>query len=200
MYLLGAFGGANAANQEKVVAALREFRARHDAIAAEYNALIPSVAREDVWMEYRNFRVKVNDLVAETVRNLYSMFPDSAGLFHTAIEQTKRTIYLSAYKSTADPDYANSPRAAASGFTYIQGAVTGNAIVKHSTTTYVTAVIAGMVPGCPGKVLPTVTIGGALSEGPHLHPWEYMDFQSTRATTSNKADYGIAVQCAIGER
>ncbi len=200
VYLLDAFGGANAANQEKLVAALREFRARHDAIAAEYNALIPSVAREDVWMEYRNFRVKVNDLVAETVRNLYSTFPDNAGQFHTAIEQTKRTIYVSAYKSSADPDYANSPRAAATGFTYIQGAVTGNAVVKHSKTTYVTAVIAGMVPGCPGKVFPTVTIGGASAEGQHLHPWEYMDFQNTRATTSNKAGYGIAVQCAIGER
>jgi hypothetical protein len=200
VYFQYAFGGAKAANQEKVIAALCEFRARHDAIAAEYNALIPSVAREDVWMEYRNFRVKVNDLVAETVRNLYTMFPDSAGQLHTAIEQTKRTIYLSAYKSSADPDYASSPRAAATGFTYIQGAVTGNATIQHSTTTYVTAVIAGMVPGCPGKVFPTVTIGGALAQGLHLHPWEYMDFQNTRATTSNNADYGIAVQCAIGER
>lgn len=39
VYLLDAFGGANGANQEKLVDALREFRARHDAIAAEYNAL-----------------------------------------------------------------------------------------------------------------------------------------------------------------
>jgi hypothetical protein len=200
LYLRDAFGGSSAANQEKLVAALREFRARHDAIASEYNALTPSVARENVWMEYRDFRVKVNDLVAETVRNFYSMFPDSASQFHTAIEQTKRTIYLSSYKSSADPDYANSPRAAATGFTYIQGAVTGNAVVKHSTTTYVTAVIAGMVPGCPGKVFPTIASGGGLAQGPHLHPREYMDFQSTRATKSDKADYGIAVQCAIGER
>jgi hypothetical protein len=200
VYLLDAFAGPSAANQEKIVAALREFRTRHDAIASEYNALVPSIARENVWMEYRDFRVKVNDLVSETVRNLYSMFPDSAGQFHTAIEQTKRTIYLSSYKSSADPDYASSPRAAATGFTYIQGAVTGHAAVKHSTTTYVTAVIAGMVPGCPGKVFPTVTIGGALAQGPHLHPWDYMDFQSTQAAKSNKAEYGIAVQCALGER
>jgi hypothetical protein len=200
VYLLDAFGGANASNQQNVAAALREFRVRHDAIAAEYDALIPSVEREDVWMEYRNFRVKVNDLVAETARNLYSMFPDSSSQFHTAIEQTKRTIYLSAYKSSADPDYASSPRAAATGFTYIQGAVTGKAVVRHSTTTYVTAVIVGMVPGCPGKAFPTVTIEGALVQGPHLHPWRYMDFQNTRASRSNEANYGIAVQCAIGER
>ncbi len=192
--------GNDAANGQKVNAALREFRVHHDAIAAEYNALIPSVAREDVWVEYRNFRVKVNDLVAETVRNIYSMFPDSASQFHTAIEQTKRTIYLSAYKSSSDPDYASSPRAAATGFTYIQGAVTGDTVVKQSATKYVTAVIAGMVPGCPGRVFPTVAIGGASVEGPHLHPWEYMDFQSTQTITDNKAGYGIAVKCAIGER
>ncbi len=200
-YQLDAFRGASSANQEKLVVALREFRARHDAIAAEYNALIASVAREDVWVEYRNFRVKVNDLVAESMRNLYGMFPESAANFHTAIEECKRTIYVSAYKSSVDPDYANSPRAAATGFTYIQGAVSGNATVKNSATTYVTAVITGMVPGCPGRVYPQVRIGaesGAWITGPQQPPLEYLNYQATRAVGARNG-YRIAVSCALSK-
>ena len=201
IYQLDAFAGLNAGNQEKLVSALREFRTRHDAIAAEYNALIPSVAREDVWVEYRDFRVKVNDLVAETVRNLYSMFPESAAQFHTAIEQCKRTIYLSAYKSSVDPDYATSPRAASTGFTYIQGAVASGPAGKQSAAGYVTAVIAGMVPGCPGRVYPQIRIGaesGAWIDGPQQPPLEYLNYQVTKPVGS-QSGYLIAVSCALAK-
>ena len=204
-YQRAAFGALSAPNQAALNATLREFRIRHDAYATEYNALIPSISRDDVWMEYRNFRVKVNDLVAETIRNLYSTFPDSAGPFHTAIEECKRTMYLSSYRSTADPDYATSPRAAATGFTYIQGAVAGRSRApEKQNASYggvITAVIVGMVPGCPGKVVPSVFLGGsdAGADGPHIHPWEYMNFQMTGRVRNAQSGYVIAVNCAISK-
>jgi hypothetical protein len=187
-YRQTAFGKMDTGTREKLDGLLREFRVRHDALAAEYNARIPSVQREDVWVVYRDFRVKVNDLVAETVRTLYAALPDGGSRWHSTIQETKRTIYLSAYRSSADPEYASNPRTASTGFTYIQGAVSGGG---H----FLTAVIVGMVPGCPGKVYPTVVIGGASAEGPLLHPREYMNFQRTQASAPD--NYGIAVQCAI---
>ena len=190
----------------KLAPLLREFRSRHDEIAAQYNALIPSVAREDVWVEYRNFRVKINDLVAETVRNLYNTFPESASSFHTAIEQCKQNITLFSYNSSTDPDYATSPRAATTGFTYIQGAVSSGWLTnvedhKHKEVRSVTVVITGMVPGCPGLVFPNVKIGsvsGAWIEGPKQQTLEYMNFQVTRPLGADEK-FWVAVSCEIAK-
>jgi hypothetical protein len=187
-----AFGRLNVQNQEKLNATLRDFRSRHDAFAADYNAAVPSVSRNDVWEVYRDFRIKVNDLVAETVRALNDQFPDSAAQFQSVIQTCKATMALSAYRSSSDPNYASNPRTAATGFTYIQGAVTNGA--------YTTAVIVGMVPGCPGRVYPQVAIGGsdASVDGPHIHPWQYMHFQQTGRVNRPQTGYVIAVECAIG--
>jgi len=78
---------------------------------------------------------------------------------HSAIQNVRDNLFISTYKSSADPDYANNPRTAATGFAYIQGAVGTSATYPHGKTVhYITAVVAGMVPGCPGKPFPTATL------------------------------------------
>jgi hypothetical protein len=187
-----AFGNLNAQEQEKLSATLRDFRSRHDAFAADYNKLVPSVGRDDVWKEYRDFRVKVNDLVAETVRTLNDLFPDSAAQFHSTVEIGKSFMFLSSYRSSTDPDYAASPRAAATGFTFIQGAVSGGP--------FATGVTVGMVPGCPGKMIPQIRVGTAadsLVMGPPTAPWEYINFQVTKPVAEHQVKYSSMVNCFI---
>lgn len=192
------FGMLNAEQGERLSSLLSQFRAAHDSLANDYNSRISEVAREDVWKEYRDFRVKVNDLVSDTMRTLSSTFPDSAASLHTAIQGVKDNVFISTYKSSTDPDYANNPRTAATGFAYIQGAVSGGATDDAGKTVhYVTAVIAGMVPGCPGKPFPTATLDGKVVEGTKMSPLQYMSFQRTLKTTAERPYYTIAVKCAI---
>lgn len=198
MIRVGTLGTLNPEQGKKLESRLSQFRSAHDALAADYNARISSVAREDVWMEYRDFRVKVNDLVADTIRTLNNDFPDSASSLRSAIQRVRDNVFVSTYKSSTDPDYANSPRTAATGFAYIQGAVANSAYDPEGKTVhYITAVVTGMVPGCPGKPYPTATIDGAIVEGPKLSPLQYMNFQRTRKSTSERPSYFIAVKCAI---
>src|SRR5664279_2638549 len=193
-YWREAFGNLSFQDQEKLSATLRDFRSHHDAFAAEYNGLVPSISRDDVWKEYRDFRVKVNDLVAETVRTLNDLFPDSAAQFHSTVEVGKSFMFLSSYRSSADPDYATSSRAAATGFTFIQGAVSGGP--------FATGVTVGMVPGCPGKMIPQIRVGTAddsLVMGPPTAPWEYVNFQVTKPIAEHQVKYSSMVNCFISK-
>jgi len=140
---VGVFGTLNPEQQQRLASLLSQFRSAHDSLAADYNARISSIAREDVWKEYRDFRVKVNDLVAETIRTLNSTFPDRGSSLHSAVQNVRDNLFISTYKSSVDPDYANNPRTAATGFAYIQGAVGTSATNPHGKTVhYITAVVA----------------------------------------------------------
>ena len=199
-----AFGNLNSADQASLSARLSDFRSSHDALAADYNKLIPTVSRENVWSEYRDFRVKVSELVAETVRALNDQFPDSAAQFSSKVREAKNTLALSAYRSSADPNYATNPSTAATGFTYIQGGLSSGPAASPAknpalATIYTTAIIVGMVPGCPGKVVPNIHIGSsdAGADGPHTNPWEYVNFQRTVGPLSVRSGYTIVVGCEL---
>ena len=115
------------------------------------------------------------------------------------IQRARDNISVSTFRSSSDPDYANNPRTAATGFAYIQGAVSVSAFTgdSKSPVRWITAVIVGMVPGCPGKPFPTVTIDGSYVEGPQSSPLQYIDFQRTFTATSLQPSYFFAVKCAI---
>ena len=201
-YQRAGLGKLGATDQAKLTSILADFRKRHDAFAADYNTLVPSIGRDDVWHEYRDFRIKVNDLVEETMRAINDALPGNAAQLHTTIEEQKRSINLTTYKSSADAAYASNPRTAATGFAMIEGTVTnanrdGD---RRSALAYATAVIVGMVPGCPGKVVPVVlpVSGGAPVNGPATHPWEYVNFQYTTRPTG--PGIGIMVNCEMTVR
>jgi len=200
-YQHAGLGYLGAADQVKLNVVLADFRSLHDAFAAAYNALMPTISRDDVWHEYRDFRIKVNDLVAETFRSINDSFPNSAAQLHTTIEEAKRSINLTTYNSSTDTSYASNARTAATGFAMIQGTVS-NAVSRSNNKSpapdYATAVIVGMVPGCPGKVVPVIlpTTGQPPVEGPKTHPWEYVNFQYTTRLAGSPG-LGIMVNCEI---
>jgi hypothetical protein len=199
LYQFLAFPNVGSEERTKLLGALNGFRSAYDSLVTDFNSRVPSVARDDVWKEYRDFRVKVNDLVGDTIRNLYTMSPDSAASLRSEVQRARDYISVSAYRSSADPDYANNPRTAATGFAYIQAAVSASAHAgdSDSIVRWVTVVMVGMVPGCPGKVFPTATIDGTYMEGAKLPPSQYIDFQRTQKTTSVRPAYFFAVKCAI---
>jgi len=200
-YQRAGLGPLSAADESKLNAMLGEFRSRHDDFAAAYNSLIPSVSRDDVWHEFRDLRIKINDLVAETIRSINDAFPNAAGQLHTTIEEGKRSINLTTYNSSADKNYASNPRTAATGFAMVQGTVTNatsQAGAKPPAVAYVTAVIVGMVPGCPGKIVPLVMpmTGGPPVEGPKTDKWDYMNFQYTTRLAGSPG-IGMMVNCEM---
>lgn len=197
-YREATLGKAGADAQANVSTILSDFRKRHDSLAADYNALIPTISRDDVWREYRDFRVKVNDLVASTMRAINDALPTSAAPLHTAIEEQKRAINVTTYNSTADTNYASNPRTAETGFAMFEGTITSAFGGNHTTSAYATAVIVGMVPGCPGKVVPMAlpVTGQAPVLGPRMHPWEYVNFQYTTLLTGSPG-VGIMVNCEM---
>ena len=186
----------------KLNAVLRDFRNQHDALAAEYNGSAPSIGREELWREYRNFRNKENDLVAATIRSINDQFPAAAAQLTSTIQEAKKNIQLSFYRSSTNPDYVTNPRTAVTGFAYIQGAVSAMSN-SGKPTLYQTVLIAGMVPGCPGKVRPKVlnVVGGNVGwvEGPTFSPIEYMSFQNTQPSAANekKTQAAQLVMCEL---
>jgi hypothetical protein len=200
-YQRAGLGSLGAADEAKLNSILTDFRTRHDAAAAAYNALIPTISRDDVWHEYRDFRIKVNDLVAETLRSINDSFPASAAQLHTTIEEGKRSINLTTYKSSVDTDYASNPHTTSTGFAMIEGIVTNTAPGSKSSKSYATAVILGMVPGCPGKVVPMVlpANGQPPVAGLRMHPWEYVNFQYT-GSVAGSPGIGTTVQCEMPVR
>lgn len=194
-YQHAALGNLNAQQFENLNGILREFRTRHDAFAAEYNALVPSMVRDDVWVEYRNFRNKVNDLVAETIRHLNDSFPSGSSQLHSTIEDAKSHIAVTTYHSSVDTNYSSNPRTTATGFAMFEGAISSNA----KGAGYVTAVVVGMVPGCRGKVFPLVMVssGAAPIVGPETLPWEYVNFQYTTSTSRAVNLGGMMVNCEM---
>src|SRR5450755_5203295 len=106
-YQRAAFGHLSAQDQAKLSTILGDFRSRHDRFAADYNALVPSISRDDLWSAYRDFRLKVNDLVAETIRTINDAFPESSSRLHTTLEECKRSVSLTVYRSSVDANYAS---------------------------------------------------------------------------------------------
>jgi hypothetical protein len=199
-YQRAGLGKLGADDQARLNSVLADFRKRHDSFAADYNALIPTISRDDVWREYRDFRIKVNDLVAETMRAVNDALPGSGAELHTTIEEQKRSTNLTTYKSSVDTNYASNPRTASTGFAMLEATVSD---AGHSgrLPAYATAVIVGMVPGCPGKVVPMVmpTTGQPPVEGPKSHPWEYLNFQYTTRIAGSPG-VGIMVNCELPAR
>ena len=193
----------DAANAAKLNTLLRDFSSQHDALAADYNASAPSISRDELWREYRNFRNKENDLVAVTVRAINDQFPAAAAQFTSTVQEAKRSMQLSFYRSSTNPDYITNPRTAVTGFAYIQGAVSATSS-SGKPTRYQTVLIVGMVPGCPGKVLPKLLniVGGnaGWTEGPKFSPVEYMSFQNTQSGPANekKTQAAQLVVCELG--
>jgi hypothetical protein len=194
-YQRGALGNLSAQQSESLNGTLRDFRNRHDASAAEYNALVPSMARDDVWVEYRNFRNKVNDLVADTIRRLNDSFPAGSSQFHSTIEDLKSHISVTTYHSSVDANYSSNPRTTVTGFAIFQGTISSNT----KGVGYVTAVIVGMVPGCRGKNFPLVILSSNTAPimGPPTLPWEYINFQYTTPTSKAVGLAGIMVNCEM---
>ena len=194
-YQRAGLGNLTAQQFESLNGVLREFRTRHDGFAADYNALVPSMGRDEVWVEYRNFRNKVNDLVAETIRRLNESFPAGSSQLHSTIEDAKSNISVTTYHSSVDTNYSSNPRTTATGFAMFQGTISSNA----KGVGYVTAVIVGMVPGCRGKVFPLVMVSssGAPVLGPKTLPWEYINFQYTMPTSRAVNLEGIMVNCEM---
>jgi len=199
LYQFTALPSVKPNTSEQLVGILGGFRSTYDSLVSDFNTRIASFPRDDVWREYRDFRVKINDLVTDTIRTLNTTFPEDASTLRSEIQRARDTISVSTYKSSSDPDYASNPRTAATGFAYIQGAVSVAAFAGDgkSPVHWVTAVMVGMVPGCPGKPFATATIDGAYMEGPKIGPWQYMDFQESRKSSSSQPSYFFAVQCAI---
>ena len=75
-----------------LVKLLGDFRSAYDSLVSEFNTRISTVPPNDVWKEYRDFRVKTNDLVAETIRTLNNTFPVDAAALRSAIQRGKEGI------------------------------------------------------------------------------------------------------------
>ena len=194
-YQREALGKLSVQQLESLGGILREFRSRHDAFAGEYNALVPTMARDDVWVEYRNFRNKVNDLVAETVRHLNDSFPADSSQLHSTIEGAKSHIAVTTYHSSVDTNYSSNPRTTATGFAMFTGTISSNT----KGVGYATAVVVGMVPGCRGKNFPLVMVSSSSAPivGPMTLPWEYINFQYTTPTSKAAGLAGIMVTCEM---
>ena len=180
LYQLTAFPSGKPRANEQLVGILVGFRTAYGALVSDFNARIASVPRDDVWREYRDFRVKTNDLVTQTIQTLNNTFPDDVASLRSEIQRARDNISVSTFRSSSDPDYANNPHTAATGFAYIQGAVSVSAFTgdSKSPVRWITAVIVGMVPGCPGKPFPTVTIDGSYVEGPQSSPFAVHRFSA----------------------
>jgi hypothetical protein len=200
LYRFTAFPAAMSGDRNtKLMEILGNFRSAYDSLINDFNAGIASVPRDDIWKVYRDLRVKTNDLVVATIRTLNNTFPENADSLRNEIQRARDTISVSTYKSSSDPDYANNPRTAATGFAWIQGGVSVAASDGKDETIahWITVVIEGMVPGCPGKLFPTATIDGKYVEGPKIEPVQYMDFQKTVRSTSSRPGFLLGVKCAI---
>ena len=128
---------------------LGDFRSSYNSLVHEFNTRISSVPPSDVWKEYRDFRVKINDLVADTIRTLNNAFPEDVAALHSEIQRTKEGIMFSTYKSLSNPDYQSDRRNAATGFGYLLGAVSvaANNGDSENVVRWVMTVIVGMIPG-----------------------------------------------------
>ena len=173
------------------------FRSSYNSLVHEFNARISSVPPNDVWKEYRNFRVKINDLVADTIRTLNNAFPEDVAALHSEIQRTKEGIMFSTYKILSNPDYQSDRRNAATGFGYIQGNVSVSTIEQDKIVVWIRTVIVGMIPGCQGEPYATVSVDGSVTEGPKVSPLEYIDFQHTDKTNSAPPSYSGGVKCHV---
>lgn len=193
---VSAFGTLDQEQQQKLASILSQFRSTHDSLAADYNSRISEVGRESVGKEYQDFRVKVNDLVADTMRTLNSTFPDSAASLHSTMQNVRKNTFIASVRGSNNIDYASDPNTAATGFAYIQGAVVNSASFRGEKLEYITVVMIGMVPGCPGQPFPTVNLDSMRAEGPKIGPLEYMNYQTMFKTTAERAQNFMSVKCS----
>ena len=180
-----------------LVKLLGDFRSAYDSLVSEFNTRISTVPPNDVWKEYRDFRVKINDLVAETIRTLNNTFPVDAAALRSAIQRGKEGIIFSTNKSLSDPEYDSDRRNATTGFGYISAGVSVSAFEHGKSVAWITTVIVGMIPGCPGKPYATVSVDGSVTEGPQVSPIEYVYFLHTDRANSMSPSYSRSVQCAV---
>ena len=176
---------------------LGDFRSSYNSLVHEFNTRISSVPPNDVWKEYRDVRVRINDLVADTMRNLNTTFPEDVAALHSEINRAKTGIRFSSYKSLSNPDYQSDRRNAATGFGYIQGNVSVSTIEQDKIVVWIRTVIVGMIPGCQGEPYATVSVDGSVTEGPKVSPLEYIDFQHTDKANSMSPSYSSYVKCQV---
>jgi hypothetical protein len=194
---LTAFPSVKLSANGHLVETLDGFRSSYDSLVSEFNNRIASVPPNDVWKEYRDLRVKINDLVANTIRILNNTFPEDAAALRSEIQRAKGGTSFSSYKSLSDPNYDSDRRNAATGFGYIVGALSISAVEHGKNVAWITTVIVGMIPGCPGKPYATVSVDGSVTEGPQVSPVEYVYFLHTDKANSVSPSYSNSVQCAV---
>ena len=192
-----AFPSVKPSESEPLDQVLGGFHSAYDSLVHEFNARIDSVPPNDVWKEYRDFRVKVNTLVAETIRTLNNKFPEDAASLRSEIERAKGGIMFSSYKSS-DPNYERERVAPATGFGYLLGALSSSALFHDKAVGWITTVIVGMIPGCPGKPYATVNVDGVVTNGPQLSPVESVYFVHSDKANPEQPNYSHSVQCATG--